>query len=74
MILSLRQAIYKKLEGKTKEDLVETIENSVEGDERALPGLGVLFEVLWQNIDQEMRDQLVQTIGQHMPKLTTESN
>lgn len=74
MILSLRQAIYKKLEGKTKEDLVETIENSVEGDERALPGLGVLFEVLWLNIDQEMRDQLVQTIGQHMPKLTTESN
>ena len=70
MILSLRQAIYKKMEGKSQEDLMETIENSIEGDERALPGLGVLFEVLWQNIDQEMRNQLVQTIGRHLPKLT----
>jgi len=72
MILTLRQAIYKRMEGKSREDLVETIESAVGGDERALPGLGVLFEVAWRNIDAETREKLVQTIGAHLPKADSE--
>lgn len=68
MILSLRQAIYKKMGDKSSEDLLETIEDAIEGDERALPGLGVLFEVLWKHIDQERRDGIVSTIKEHLPQ------
>ncbi|TLS53300.1 small acid-soluble spore protein SspI [Paenibacillus antri] len=67
MILSLRQAIYKKMEPKSIEDLRETIEDAIDGDERALPGLGVLFEVLWKNIDKEQQDKMVDTIREHLP-------
>lgn len=67
MILSLRQAIYKKMSGKSTEELTETIEDAIDSDERALPGLGVLFEVLWKHCDQTQRDQFVQTIKDHWP-------
>ena len=73
MILSLRQAIYKRMEGKSREDLAETIENSIDGDERALPGLGVLFEVLWKHIDGDAREELVQTIERHLPALAPQT-
>ncbi len=68
MILSLRQAIYKKMEPKSIEDLHATIEDAIEGDERALPGLGVLFEVLWKHIDKEQKDKIVDTIREHLPQ------
>jgi len=67
MILSLRQAIYKKLEPQSAQDLYETIEDAIEGDERALPGLGVLFEVLWKHTDKEQQDKMVDTIKEHLP-------
>ncbi|HZG55236.1 small acid-soluble spore protein SspI [Paenibacillus sp.] len=68
MILSLRQAIYKKMEPKSVEDLSATIADAIEGDERALPGLGVLFEVLWKNSDKESQDKMVESIRAHLPQ------
>ena len=68
MILSLRQAIYKKMGTKTTEDLHETIEDAVDNDEKALPGLGVLFEVLWKHSDKAQQDSFVQTIKEHLPQ------
>jgi small acid-soluble spore protein I (minor) len=67
MILSLREAIYKKMEEKTTNDLFDTIEDAVGNDERTLPGLGVLFEVIWKNSDKELQDQLVTTLKDHLP-------
>lgn len=67
MILSLREAIYKKMEAKTTDDLFETIEDAIGNDERTLPGLGVLFEVIWRNSDRALQDQLVGTLKEHLP-------
>ncbi|HZG84541.1 small acid-soluble spore protein SspI [Paenibacillus sp.] len=67
MILSLREAIYKKMEPKSAEDLFATIDDAIDNDERTLPGLGVLFEVLWKNSDRELRDRMVDTIKTHLP-------
>jgi len=67
MILSLRQAIYKKMEPKSAEDLFATIDDAIDNDERTLPGLGVLFEVLWKHSDQDLRDRMVDTIKAHLP-------
>jgi small acid-soluble spore protein I (minor) len=67
MILSLRQAIYKKMEEKTTEGLFDTIDDAVGNDERTLPGLGVLFEVIWKNSDKELQDRLTSILKEHLP-------
>lgn len=67
MILTLRQAIYKRIEPQSSEDIFNTIQDSIDSDERALPGLGVLFEVAWKHIDRETQQQLVNAIKDHLP-------
>jgi len=57
--LNLRQAIVERVKGKSEEELAEVIHDSIGTDERALPGLGVLFEMIWQNIDEAAQKQLV---------------
>lgn len=68
MLLDLRQAIYKKIETQTENDLFQTIEDSIGNDERALPGIGVLFEVIWKHSDDNTRKKLVHTLREHLPK------
>lgn len=68
MLLDLRQAIYRKIENQTEDDLYRTIEDSIGNDERALPGIGVLFEVIWQNSDEDTRKKLTHTLSEHLPK------
>jgi small acid-soluble spore protein I (minor) len=67
MILSLRQAIYKKMQEKTSDDLFDTIDDAVDNDERTLPGLGVLFELIWKHSDKDTQQQLVSTLKEHLP-------
>ncbi|MVP01800.1 small acid-soluble spore protein SspI [Paenibacillus lutrae] len=66
MILSLRQAIVQRVEGKSDQELQEIINDSIDGQEQALPGLGVLFEVIWKNITPETQTELVTTLRQHL--------
>ncbi|WP_372008461.1 small acid-soluble spore protein SspI [Paenibacillus chitinolyticus] len=66
MILSLRQAIVQRVEGKSNDELKEIIDDSIDGQEQALPGLGVLFEVIWKNIDSEKQSELVAALHDHL--------
>ncbi|MNI90841.1 small acid-soluble spore protein SspI [compost metagenome] len=38
------------------------IEGSIDAQEAALPGLGVVFEVIWKNIDHTKQDELVSVL------------
>lgn len=50
MNISIREYIKKNFKDSTLEELKESIEESVEtNDEVVLPGMGVLFEILWKN-------------------------
>lgn len=60
--LNLRQAIMEKVSNKPDKDVIDMIEGSIDYDERALPGLGVLFEVIWKESDSELRQQMVDTL------------
>lgn len=63
MDFDLRKAILANIKGKTEEQLRDMIETSVEDqNEKTLPGLGVIFEVMWQNLDNEVQDNLVKTL------------
>ncbi len=67
--LNLRQAIMYKMQGSDASDVNETITDAISsGQEKTLPGLGVLFEVLWQNSDQANRQEMVNIIAEHLPK------
>lgn len=69
--LNLRQAIMYKMQGSDANAVEETISDAISsGQEKTLPGLGVLFEVLWQNSNESSRQNMVQTIAQHMPEQT----
>jgi len=66
MNLNLRQAIIQRVQNKTNEELTDIIAGSIDSDERALPGLGVLFEIIWQHSDDKTQQQLVTTLSQHI--------
>lgn len=50
MNLNLRNAILHNVSGNSQDELKDTIVDAIQtGEEKMLPGLGVLFEVIWQN-------------------------
>lgn len=66
VLLNLRQAIAQKVSNKNDEDIRDMIVNSVDGDEMALPGLGVLFEMIWKQSDEATQNQFIHTIQQQL--------
>lgn len=67
--LNLRQAIMYKMQGSDSNAVEETISDAISsGQEKTLPGLGVLFEVLWQNSDTSSRQTMINTIAENLPE------
>ncbi|PYI50867.1 small acid-soluble spore protein SspI [Paenibacillus flagellatus] len=66
MILSLRQAIIQRVHDKSTDELKEVIDGSIGGDDKALPGLGVLFEIIWEHSGQQLQDSMVETLKTHL--------
>ncbi|WP_019242858.1 MULTISPECIES: small acid-soluble spore protein SspI [Bacillus] len=60
MGLNLRNAILHNVTGNSQDQLQETIVDAIQsGEEKMLPGLGVLFEVIWKNsTDEEKKEML----------------
>jgi small acid-soluble spore protein I (minor) len=65
--MSLREAIIKRVQDRDEEELMAIINDSVHADERALPGLGVLFEIIWDHLEPSVKNQLVSELKQHLP-------
>ncbi|CAG7649043.1 small acid-soluble spore protein SspI [Paenibacillus allorhizosphaerae] len=66
MNLNLRQAIIQRMQDKNNDELQDVIEDSIDGEERVLPGLGVLFEIIWKHSEAGMQDQMVTTLKEHL--------
>jgi small acid-soluble spore protein I (minor) len=66
MNLNLRQAILQKMQDKSSEEIVNVIDDSIGGDDKALPGLGVLFEIIWAHSEQATKQQLSDTLKSHL--------
>ncbi|RSL32208.1 small acid-soluble spore protein SspI [Salibacterium salarium] len=65
MSFNLRSAVLQNVSGHSAEDVEATIKDAVEsGEEKMLPGLGVLFEVFWQQADEEEKNQVITDISQ----------
>ncbi|MFP7299552.1 small acid-soluble spore protein SspI [Neobacillus niacini] len=63
MNLNLRNAIIHNVTGNSQAELEDTIVDAIQnGEEKMLPGLGVLFEVIWKNSSEEEKREMLATL------------
>ncbi|WAA11635.1 small acid-soluble spore protein SspI [Fervidibacillus halotolerans] len=63
MDINLRNAVIQNVQQNTLEQLEETIIDAIEvGEEKMLPGLGVLFEIIWKNADENEQKMMLETL------------
>ena len=69
MNLNLRNAIIHNVAGNTQDQLQDTIVDAISnGEEKMLPGLGVLFEVIWQNSSNQDKQDMLQALESGLKK------
>ncbi|WP_270179530.1 small acid-soluble spore protein SspI [Alkalihalobacillus sp. CinArs1] len=65
MDLNLRKAILANVSGNNEDQIEATILDAIQsGEEKMLPGLGVLFEVLWKEAPEDERQQMLSYMAQ----------
>lgn len=69
--IDLRQAIVNRIQNNSKEQLTEVIKDSVDHDERALPGLGVLFEIIWKQSTASEQNHMIDSLYFHINQENT---
>ncbi|MGX6442988.1 small acid-soluble spore protein SspI [Neobacillus sp. K501] len=63
MNLNLRNAIIHNVSGNSQAELEDTIVDAIQnGEEKMLPGLGVLFEIIWKNSSEEEKKEMLQSL------------
>lgn len=69
MNIDIRHHIINNFKGDNFNTLKNAIDESVEEkDELTLPGLGVFFELIWENADQELKNELIEIIRKRVRK------
>ncbi len=63
MDLNLRKAILSNVSEHNQEQLEATIVDAIQnGEEKMLPGLGVLFEMIWKEASEDEKQEMLQTL------------
>lgn len=63
MNISIRDYIKNNFKDSSETEIKDSIISSIsEGDEVSLPGLGVLFEILWNNSDNDLQDKILKNL------------
>lgn len=67
MGVNIREYIVNNFKDSSKDEIRESIIESINSkDEVILPGMGVLFEILWENAD--FQDKIIDTIFDNIKK------
>lgn len=67
MDINIRKHIRNNFKNATMEDIEDSINSSIKSkDEVILPGLGVFFEVLWENCSEDNKDYILSTLMNNM--------
>ena len=73
MELNLRKAIIDNIATNDQSQLEATIVEAIQdGEEKMLPGLGVLFELIWQQSPEENKREMITALEQGVQGATTE--
>ena len=69
MDMSIREHIINNFKGDDYNTLRQAIDESVTSqDEVTLPGLGVFLSIIWENADQELKNELIEIIKKRVEK------
>lgn len=65
MDLNLRKAILSNIATNDQQQLEATIVDAIQnGEEKMLPGLGVLFELIWKQSDETEKKEMIDALEQ----------
>lgn len=63
MEINIRKAILNNIENNSLEELEGTIVDAIgAGEEKMLPGLGFLFELIWNQSDEAAKNKMLETL------------
>jgi small acid-soluble spore protein I (minor) len=63
MNIDIRQSIINNFKQSSTEEMRESIEESIKDNEEiTLPGLGVFFEILWKNSNEDQKNIILENI------------
>lgn len=69
MDFNIRGAVIQNIQHMNNNELIGLIEDSItQGEEKLLPGLGVLFEVIWKNSDSTEQQNMIETLHEKIQK------
>ena len=69
MTLDIRKNVISKIKGDNENDIIETINESVvTGDELVLPGLGVMLELFWNELNNSEKMNIANIIKNNINK------
>ena len=75
MDMNFRDHIINNFKGDDYDTLKRAIDESVASqDEVTLPGLGVFLEIIWENADQELKNELIEIIKKRVEKGLADNN
>lgn len=64
MNVDIRQHIINNFKDSPKEEIKDSIISSIEAKEEiTLPGLGVFFEILWNQSNNDDKDKIIDTLS-----------
>lgn len=64
MNIDIRSHIVNNFKGIKEDEIKASINSSIEEkDEITLPGLGVFFEILWENSDDNSKEYIIHTLN-----------
>lgn len=72
MDLNLREAILSNIASNNQDQLEATIVDAIQdGEEKMLPGLGVIFELIWNQSNEEDKQEMIDALEQGVQQATT---
>lgn len=67
MNIDIRKSIKNNFKDSTSEEIVESINSSIKDkDEITLPGMGVFFEILWINSNNELKNNIIDILKKNI--------
>jgi small acid-soluble spore protein I (minor) len=65
--INIRRAVIANLKGSSADNIKKTIVDAISlGEEKVLPGLGVLFELVWQKGSSEDQSAILNLLTQSL--------
>jgi len=72
MNLDLRKAILNNIKENSRDQLESTIVDAIQdGEEKLLPGLGVLFELIWKQSDDNEKLEMLEALEKGVQEATS---